>query len=142
MTGIRKSEQHIVKQAEPTIVTIGHKMLHSPIDVLLVIQRLHFVFLSFLLMRILTVNLLVIHAHVLLLNKGRVGKHKRTEVTCSRGAIYIALETHFDDVRNQTRVVYVGVAEYHAIQFGGVESQIAIGGIRLQAFTLIHTTIQ
>ena len=142
VTGVGKRKQHVVKQAEAAIVTVGHKMFHRPIDIVLGVERLHFVFLTLLLMRVLLVNLLVIRAHILLLNKRRIGKHERAQVARRRGTIDIAFETHLYNIRNQSRVVNMCMAEYDAVQFGRVETQVAVRRIGLHSFSLIHTAIQ
>ena len=100
VAGIGESEQHIVEETETAVVTVGNEMPHRLIDVLLVVQRFHFVFLAFLLMRVLTVNFLVVGTHVLLLYERRVGKHERTEVTRRGRTIDISLETQLHDVRD------------------------------------------
>ena len=73
VTGVGKSKQHVVKESETAIVTIGHEMAHGAIDIVLIIERFDLIGLPFLLMRVLSVDLFIIGAHILLLDEGGVG---------------------------------------------------------------------
>ena len=46
VAGIGEGEQHIVEETETAVVTVGNEMPHRLIDILLVVQRFHFVFLA------------------------------------------------------------------------------------------------
>ncbi len=39
-------------------------------------------------------------------------------------------------------MVDMGVAQNHTVNLGGVETQIAVIGVRLHTFTLVHAAIQ
>ena len=93
-------------------------------------------------MGMLAVDLLIIHPHVLLLNKRGVGEHKRTQVTGGRRTIDIAFKTHLHHIRNQSGVVDMGMRKHDAVECLGVETKISIGGIGLHSFTLVHTAVQ
>ena len=76
MAGVGEGKQHIVIESEAAVIAIGYEMAHGFIDVMLGIERLDEVFLAFLFMRVLAVDLLVIGSHILLLDEGGVGEHK------------------------------------------------------------------
>ena len=92
MTGVGEGKQHIIEETETTVVTIRYEMLHRAIDIVLVIEGFHEVFLALLLMRILLVDLFVVGAYILLLNEGRIGEHECTQIARRRGTIDISLE--------------------------------------------------
>lgn len=142
MTGIGKRKQYVIKKTKAAIVTIGYEMLHGAVDVVLAIEGFDEVFLTFLLMRVLAVDLLIIHTHILLLDERRIGKHERTEITRSRCTIDITLKAHFDDIGYQAGMVDMRMAEHDAVNRRRIETEVPIGGICLHAFTLIHTAVQ
>ena len=115
VTGVGESEQHVVKKPETAVVTIGHEMAHGFIDIVLRIEGFDEVFLPFLLMRMLAVDLLVVGAHILLLNESGVGEHKRTEVARRRRTIYIPAEAHFVDIGDESGMVDMRMAEHNAV---------------------------
>ena len=115
-----------------------HHLLHLTLGV----QRFDLIGLALFLMRVLAVDLLVIRTDILLLNKSRVGKHECTEIARCRRAVYIPAETHFVDIRDESRMIDMRMGEHDTIEFLGIKSQIAVGCIGLHSFTLVHTAIQ
>ena len=117
-------------------------MFHRPIDILRVIERLDLIGLAFFFMGVLLVYFLIIGTHILLLDEGGVGEHERTQVASRRSAVDIALETFFDHIRDEPRVVYMRMGEHDTIECRRIETEVAVFCVRLHAFSLIHPAIQ
>ena len=142
VAGVGEGEQHVVEEAEAAVVTIGYEMVHGAVDILLVVERLYLVFLTFLLMGILAVDLLVEGTHILLLDERGVGEHECTQVTRGRRTIDIALEAHLDDIRNQSGMVDMGMREDDTVELSRIEAEVSVGGIGLHTFTLVHSAVE
>ena len=142
VTGVGESEQHIIEKAETAVVTVSDEMLHRLIHIHLRIERFDEVFLAFLLMRMLLVDLLVVRPHILLLNERRIGEHEGAQVARGWRTVDVALEAHFDDIGNEPGMVDMGMRKHNAIQRSRIKAQVSVGGIGLHAFTLVHTAIE
>ena len=142
VTGVGERQQHIIKNAETAVVVIAYEMLHHLIHLMLGIKRLQKIILTLLFMRVLAVNLLIISAHILFLNKCRVRQHQRTEITRSVSAIDIATKTLFIHIRNKPRMIDMRMGKHNTIERCGIKPQVAVIGIGLCTFTLVHTTVK
>lgn len=73
---------------------------------------------------------------------GRIGQHNIGEVHGCRGAVYIAVKSLLDQVRQVTKMVNVGMRYDHIVQGSRVEVEIEVTLIGLCSATLEHATIQ
>ena len=135
MPGVGEGEHRVVEQAYRAVVTDGNKMFHHSVHLLQIVQRFGFGLVEL-------VHLLVVPAYILRLDIGGIRQHDGAQVTRCGRTIYITAKTEFVDVRQQSRVVDMRMAEHDAVQRFGIKTQIAVGGIGLHTFTLIHTAIQ
>ena len=142
VSGIGEGQQYIIEEPETAVVTIGDEELHRAVHIVLVIEGFYLVPFTFLLVRILPVDLLVVHANILLLNERRIGEHQGAQIARSRRAVDIALETHLHYVRDQPRMVDMRMAQHNAIQLRRIKTQVPVRRVRLHTFTLIHTAVQ
>ena len=142
MAGVGEREQHVVEDTETAIVAVSDELPHGFVDIVLGIERLDLIGLAFLLMRVLLVDLLIVHAHILFLNERRVREHKCTEVPRSRRTIDIAFESQLNDIRNETGMVNMRMRKDDAVQRLGIKTEVSVVCVRFHALTLIHTAIE
>ena len=86
----------------------------------------------------LAVDFLVVHPHVLFLDKSGIRQHDCTQIARSVRTIYIPAESFLIYIRNQTGVVYMGVREQNEVDLRGVYGDLLIDE---HVFSLLHAAI-
>ena len=71
-----------------------------------------------------------------------VGEHDGAEVARGGGAEDGATEAFFIDIGYEAGVVDVSVGKNEVVDFGGVESEVAVHSIGFEAFALVHAAVE
>ena len=80
--------------------------------------------------------------YVKFLDVSAIGEHDGTKVSCRIGANNRSPEAKFVDIGDQSRMVDVGVSQDDVVDLFGIETQVAVGGIRFHAFPLKHSAVK
>lgn len=132
---VGEGEEDIIADAETAVVAHGDKVLHALLDVVVVVEGLHLGLVE-------AVHLLVVPADILRLYESSVLQHDSAEVARGRGGNDVAAEAAPVDVGEQPRVVDVGMGEDDIVDVLRFETEVAVGGIGLHAFALVHAAIK
>ena len=132
---VGEGEEDIVTDAETAVVANGDKVLHALLDVVVVVEGLHLGLVE-------AVHLLVVPADILRLYESSVLQHDSAQVARGGGGNDVAAETEPEDVGEQPRVVNVGMGQDDVVDVLRFETEVAVGGIGLHAFALVHAAIK
>ena len=135
MASIEELYRHLTLDVELLVVRHADETAHTGLCIGLGIDRLNR-------RQPLGGTLLVEGVRIRLLNAAGVGQHNGTQVACGGRADDDAVKAQLVDIRNQSRMVDMGVREDEVVDLLWVETQIAVHSVGLEALALIHTAVE
>ena len=135
VAGIVELDSHFALDVEGFVVGDTDETVHTLLCLLLGVDGFDGVFM-------LLLEFFVEGVDIGLLYAASIGQHDGAEIAGGGGAEDGAAESQLVDVGDETGVVDMGVGEDEVIDFGGVETKVAVHGVGFETFALIHSTVE